>query len=139
VYELIKANKRRSVALIVGFVVVLTLVGTAFGFLFDGGIVADDYQVSGIINGDGSGADLAVGCVLLLLLAATVASAAACASETSEAAEASKTAGAATALLRVNRQSRGAQAHTQDTAEIFFPSELFHGHSQVEYRFRISF
>jgi heat shock protein HtpX len=40
VYDLIRSNKRRSVALIAGFVIVLGLVGTAFGFLFGGGYVA---------------------------------------------------------------------------------------------------
>ncbi len=38
-FELIRANKRRSVALIVGFVLVLTLVGMAFGLLIGNGIV----------------------------------------------------------------------------------------------------
>ncbi len=39
-YELIKSNKRRSVLLIAGFVVVLTLVGTAFGAVIGGGLIA---------------------------------------------------------------------------------------------------
>lgn len=39
-YELIKSNKRRSVLLIAGFVIVLTLVGAAFGALIGGGLVA---------------------------------------------------------------------------------------------------
>jgi heat shock protein HtpX len=38
-FELIRANKRRSVALITGFVVVLTLVGAAFGMLIGNGTV----------------------------------------------------------------------------------------------------
>ena len=38
-FELIRANKRRSAALIVAFVLVLTLVGMAFGFLIGNGIV----------------------------------------------------------------------------------------------------
>ena len=38
-FELIRANKRRSVALIAGFVVVLTLVGAAFGMLIGNGTV----------------------------------------------------------------------------------------------------
>ena len=38
-FELIRSNKRRSVALIAGFVVVLTLVGAAFGLLIGNGIV----------------------------------------------------------------------------------------------------
>lgn len=38
-FELIRANKRRSVALIAGFVVVLTLVGAAFGVLIGNGTV----------------------------------------------------------------------------------------------------
>lgn len=39
-YELIQANKRRSAALVVGFVVVLGLVGAAFGLVLGGGLVA---------------------------------------------------------------------------------------------------
>jgi heat shock protein HtpX len=39
-YDLIRSNKRRSALLITGFVVVLALVGTAFGVLIGGGIVA---------------------------------------------------------------------------------------------------
>ena len=39
-YELIKSNKRRSVLLIAGFVVVLTLVGAAFGAVIGGGLIA---------------------------------------------------------------------------------------------------
>lgn len=38
-FELIRSNKRRSVALIAGFVVVLTLVGAAFGLLIGNGII----------------------------------------------------------------------------------------------------
>ena len=38
-FELIRANKRRSVALIAGFVVVLCLVGAAFGLLIGYGLV----------------------------------------------------------------------------------------------------
>ena len=38
-FELVRANKRRSAALIVAFVLVLTLVGMAFGFLIGNGIV----------------------------------------------------------------------------------------------------
>ncbi|MDJ0767515.1 MAG: M48 family metallopeptidase [Ilumatobacter sp.] len=37
-YELIQSNKRRSVLLVVGFVVVVGLVGAAFGLAFGGGI-----------------------------------------------------------------------------------------------------
>jgi len=36
-FEVIRSNKRRSAALLVGFVVVLGLVGTAFGYLIGGG------------------------------------------------------------------------------------------------------
>jgi heat shock protein HtpX len=39
-YDLIRSNKRRSIALIVGFVVVLAAVGGAFGLWFGNGIVA---------------------------------------------------------------------------------------------------
>jgi heat shock protein HtpX len=39
-YELIRSNKRRSAFLIAGFVVVLALVGAAFGVLIGGGIIA---------------------------------------------------------------------------------------------------
>jgi len=38
-FELIKSNKRRGVALIAGFVLILTLVGAAFGALFGNGLV----------------------------------------------------------------------------------------------------
>lgn len=39
-YELIRSNKRRSVALVAGFVIVVALVGAGFGFAFGGGITA---------------------------------------------------------------------------------------------------
>ena len=39
-YDLIRSNKRRSVALVAGFVVVLAFVGAAFGAVFGNGIVA---------------------------------------------------------------------------------------------------
>jgi heat shock protein HtpX len=39
-YELIRSNKRRSALLIAGFVVVLALVGAAFGFLIGRGVIA---------------------------------------------------------------------------------------------------
>lgn len=39
-FELIRSNKRRSALLVTGFVVVLGLVGAAFGFLIGGGITA---------------------------------------------------------------------------------------------------
>lgn len=39
-YELIRSNKRRSALLVTGFVVVLGLVGAAFGFLIGGGLLA---------------------------------------------------------------------------------------------------
>jgi heat shock protein HtpX len=39
-HELIASNKRRSVLLVVGFVIVVALVGGAFGLAFGGGIVA---------------------------------------------------------------------------------------------------
>ena len=39
-FELIRSNKRRSALLIAGFVVVLGLVGAAFGFLIGGGVIA---------------------------------------------------------------------------------------------------
>jgi heat shock protein HtpX len=39
-YELIRSNKRRSVLLVVGFVVVVALVGAAFGLAFGGGVIA---------------------------------------------------------------------------------------------------
>ena len=38
-FELIRANKRRSVALIASFVLVLCLVGAAFGLLIGNGVV----------------------------------------------------------------------------------------------------
>lgn len=38
-FELIRSNKRRSVALVAGFVVVVALVGAAFGLAFGGGYV----------------------------------------------------------------------------------------------------
>lgn len=39
-YELIRSNKRRSILLVVGFVVVVALVGGAFGLAIGGGLVA---------------------------------------------------------------------------------------------------
>jgi len=39
-YEQIRSNKRRSALLIAGFIVVLALVGAAFGFVFGNGIIA---------------------------------------------------------------------------------------------------
>jgi heat shock protein HtpX len=39
-HELIRANKRRSIVLIVGFVVVVALVGAAFGWLIGSGLIA---------------------------------------------------------------------------------------------------
>ncbi len=37
-YELIRSNKRRSALLVTGFVIVVALVGAAFGFAFGGGV-----------------------------------------------------------------------------------------------------
>ena len=39
-FELVRANKRRSILLIAGFVVVVTLVGGAFGLLLGNGSAA---------------------------------------------------------------------------------------------------
>ncbi len=39
-YDLIQSNKRRSALLVIGFVVVVALVGAAFGLVFGGGLVA---------------------------------------------------------------------------------------------------
>src|SRR5262245_3999136 len=39
-YDLIRANKRRSVLLILGFIIVVALVGFAFGLVFGNGLVA---------------------------------------------------------------------------------------------------
>ena len=39
-HELIRSNKRRSALLVAAFVVVVALVGTAFGLVFGGGIAA---------------------------------------------------------------------------------------------------
>ena len=37
-YDLIRSNKRRSVLLMAGFMIVLTLVGASFGLVFGNGI-----------------------------------------------------------------------------------------------------
>src|SRR5690349_8163504 len=96
----------------------------------DGLLIAHDDEVSGIINGDRRGADLAIGRVLLLAGAAVRATAtttATAASESAEPSESAKTAEPIAAGAAVNIQ-RCAQADTQAAGQIFFPMTRFHFH-----------